>query len=103
MGQGLRKQSHTILSEAQYDRWTEEGYHFGTNKEVFDAELYAIYRAVRRFGKRREHDQEYTMFVDSQAAIKKVFDRPPTPRAGGCEGYYPVEREHRESGQQGRA
>jgi len=56
MGQTLWKQGHTILSEAQYDRWAGEGYHLGTNKEVFDAELYAIYRAVMRFGKRREHD-----------------------------------------------
>jgi len=39
---------------------------------VFNAELHAIYRAVR---KRREHDQEYTTFVDD----KKVFDRPPRP------------------------
>jgi len=70
MGQTPWKQGHTILSEAQYDRWTGEGYHLGTNKEVFDAELYAIYRSVMRFGKRREHDQEYTIFVDSQAAMK---------------------------------
>ena len=34
---------------------------------------------------------------------KKGFDRPPRPRAGDCEGYYPVEREHRESGQQAAA
>jgi len=73
MGQGLWKQGHTILSEAQYDQWTGEGYHLGTNKEVFDAELYAIYRPVMRFGKRREHDQEYTIFVDSQAAIKRCL------------------------------
>jgi len=65
------KQGHTILSEAQYDHWSGEGYHLGTNKEVFDAELYAIYRAVMRFGKRHEHDQEYTIFVDSQEAIKR--------------------------------
>ena len=49
-----------------------EGYNLGTNKEMFDAELYAIYRAAIRLGKRREHDQEYTIFVDSQAAIKCV-------------------------------
>jgi len=35
--------------------------------------LYAIYRAIMRFGKRREHDQEYTIFVDSQAAIKRCL------------------------------
>jgi len=64
---------HAILLEANQDRWTGEGYHLGTNKEVFDAELYAIYRAVMRFGKRREHDQEYTIFVDSQVAIKRCF------------------------------
>jgi len=43
MGQGLWKQCYTIISEAQHDRWTGDGHHFGTNKEMFDAELYAIY------------------------------------------------------------
>ena len=52
----LWKQGHTTLSEAQHDRWTAKGYHLGTNKKVFDAGLYAIYRTVMRFGKRREHD-----------------------------------------------
>jgi len=66
------EQGHSILSEVLYDRWTG-GYLPGTNKEVFDAELYAIYRAVMRFGKRRERDQEYTIFVDSQAAMKRCL------------------------------
>jgi len=37
--------------------------------KAFDAELYAIYQAAMRFGKRRERDQECTIFIDSQAAI----------------------------------
>jgi len=43
MSQGLWKQVHTILSEAQHDRWVGKGYHLGTNKKVFDSEFYASY------------------------------------------------------------
>ena len=69
-GTRLWKQGHTILSEAQYNQWAVEGYHLGTTEEVSDAELYAITEQLW-FGMRREH-QEYTIFVDSQAAIKGV-------------------------------
>ena len=41
----------------------------GTNKEVFDAEVFAILRAVRLLNERGEEDQAYTMFTNSQAAV----------------------------------
>jgi hypothetical protein len=65
------KHNRSILSKSKYDRWSGEGYFLGSKKEVFDAELYAIYRAVMRFGKRREHNQDYTIFTDAQAAIER--------------------------------
>jgi len=61
------------------------------------AELYSIYRAAMRYGKRREHDQEYTIFADSQAAIKRCLQTTKA-RAGDCKGYHPVEQEPREAG-----
>jgi ribonuclease HI len=52
-------------------RWDGQAFHLGNNKEVFDAELYAIYQAIIRFGKRREHNKAYTIFADAQAALQR--------------------------------
>ena len=41
-------------------------------KEVFDAETYAIYQALRTLDPRRECGHQYTVFVDSTAAIVGV-------------------------------
>jgi ribonuclease HI len=51
--------------------WDGQAFHLGNNKEVFDAELYAILQAVIRFGKRREYNKEYTIFADAQAALQR--------------------------------
>lgn len=49
--------------------WTGRRYHLGNNKEVFDAETYAILRALKIFDRRQESGRSYTIFADSTAAI----------------------------------
>ena len=46
----------------------------GTNKEVFDAEVSAIYLALSALDQRQEGDRQYTIFVDSSSAIARVRD-----------------------------
>ena len=41
------------------DRWVRRGTYLRINKEVFDAELFAILRAAQLLG---ESEQSYTMF-----------------------------------------
>jgi len=60
-------------------RWNGRGFHLGTNKEVFDAELYAILQATIHFAKRNENDQSYTIFSDSTSAIKRCLHDHPGP------------------------
>jgi len=43
----------------------------GTNKEVYDAELYALLQAVKRFGKRKTTGQNFTVFTDAQGALDR--------------------------------
>ena len=52
--------------------WTGRRFHLGTNKEVFNAESYAIYQALRILDQRQESDHRYTVFVDSTATIDRV-------------------------------
>ena len=52
--------------------WTERSTYQGTNKEVFDAEVFAILRAVRFLNERNEAGQDYTVFSDSQAAVAQI-------------------------------
>lgn len=54
------------------DGWTGQRFHLGTNKEVFDAETFAIYRALSTLDRRRESGRQYTVFVDSTSAIARV-------------------------------
>ena len=51
---------------------TSRRFHLGTNKEVFDAEVFAIYQALCAVGQRQESGHRYTVFVDSTAAIDRV-------------------------------
>ena len=48
------------------------------NKEFFDAELFAIHRAMKAFLERQETGVAYTIFSDSTVAIEQVL----TGRAG---------------------
>ena len=54
------------------DRWAKKGTYLGKNKEVFDAEVFAILQAVRLLNDRKERGRHYTVFSDSQAAISRV-------------------------------
>ena len=47
-------------------------FHLGNNKEVFDAEVYAIFRALSIIDQRQERGHQYTVFVDSTSAIDRV-------------------------------
>ena len=52
--------------------WKEQGVYLGRNKEVFDAELFAIGQALEELNSRNESGRRYTIFSDSQAAISRV-------------------------------
>ena len=53
-------------------RWAGRGAYLGKNKEVFDAKVFAILRAVRLFHERGEEGQSYTTFADSRAAAERI-------------------------------
>ena len=42
------------------------------NKEVHDAEVYAIYRARKTIDQRAESDCQYTIFSDSASAVNRT-------------------------------
>ena len=52
--------------------WTGKFFHLGDNKEVFDAEVYAIAQALSVMDQRRGSGRRYTVFVDSTSAIGRV-------------------------------
>ena len=52
--------------------WKERGIYLVRNKEVFDAEIHAVYQAMRTLDNRDESGQRYTIFSDSQAAISRI-------------------------------
>ena len=57
----------------QGGEWRGQGSFLGSNKEVFDAEVYALQRAVRLLSDRGETGMGYTVFSDSQAAIFRLL------------------------------
>jgi ribonuclease HI len=54
--------------------WKEEGSYLGKRKEVFDAEVYAILRALRKAVDKVENEEieRITIFSDSTTAIQRV-------------------------------
>ena len=52
--------------------WSQRGVYLGRNKEVFDAEVFAIRLALQVLDERAERDRSYTIFSDSQAALSRV-------------------------------
>ena len=56
----------------QHLRGTGRRFHLGTNKEVFGAEVYAMYQALNIIDRRQENGHKYTVFVDSTAVIERV-------------------------------
>ena len=53
--------------------WAGRRFHLGNSKEVFDAKVSAIYQALRIFRVRQESDRKYTVFSDSQSAIRRAL------------------------------
>ena len=60
------------LAFKEEDRWVRRGTYLGKNKEVFDAEVFAILQALNLLSGRDEQGQRYTVFSDSQAAIARA-------------------------------
>ena len=52
--------------------WAGRRYHISDNKEVFDAEVYAVFQALSIIDQRQESGYRYTAFVDSTSAIERV-------------------------------
>ena len=52
--------------------WSGHRYHLGSNKEVFDAEVFAIHRALLWLKGRQGTGRRFTIFADSTAAIERV-------------------------------
>ena len=46
--------------------------YLGSNKEVFDAETFAIYQALKILDQQQAMGQRYTIFSDLQAAIQLI-------------------------------
>ena len=57
----------------QEGEWRGDGSFLSTNKEVFDAEVYALLRAIRLLSDRGETGVSYTVFSDSQAAMFRLL------------------------------
>ena len=53
--------------------WTGRRFHLGNNKEVFVAEVLAIYQALRIFRERQEPGRKYTVSSNSQSAIRRAL------------------------------
>ena len=51
--------------------WTGRSFQLGKNNEVFDAELFAIWHALRAL-ELRESGREYIVFVDLTSAIMRI-------------------------------
>ena len=52
--------------------WKRKGIYLSRNKEVFDAEIFAIRQALELLDNRNERDTHYTVFSDSQVGICRV-------------------------------
>ena len=52
--------------------WRSRRFFLGSNKEVFDAELYAIYQTMGTLEAKGQTGRWYTVFSDSQAAIRRA-------------------------------
>ena len=52
--------------------WSGHRYHPGSNKEVFDAEVFAIIRALHWLAGRQGTERRFTILADSTAPIERV-------------------------------
>jgi len=55
-------------------RWSQVWDITCTNKEAYDAELYALIQAVKRFGRRGATGRSFTVFTDAQVALDRCRD-----------------------------
>ena len=51
--------------------WEGKPFHLGDDKEVFDADVFAIYQALRVFKARGQSGKRYAIFSDCQPAIQR--------------------------------
>ena len=65
-GAGPVARNHGMRRETT-SGWAGRHFRLGQNKEVFDAEVYAIYQALCILGQRQEDGHRYTIFVHSTA------------------------------------
>ena len=61
-------------------------YYLERNKEVYDAEVYTIYRALKIFEQRGESNRLYTVFSDSAPHPHRQHGTGPAP----CSGHHEV-------------
>ena len=55
------------------NRWTSRRAHLGNNKEVYDAEVYAICMALKTFEEQQSPTtRKLTVFSDSQSAVDRI-------------------------------
>ena len=55
-------------------------YYLGKNKEVYDAEVYAIYRALKAIDQWEGSGHQYTIFSDSASAVDRTRSDSMGPR-----------------------
>ena len=72
---GSRLEDGSVGAAVAYWRegsWVRRGSYLGKNKEVFNAEVFAIHQALEILRDRDERNTHYMVFSDSQAAISRV-------------------------------
>ena len=55
------------------ENWTGRRFHLGNNRGVFNAEAFLIYQALKVFRARQKSGCKYTVFSDSQSAIRRAL------------------------------
>lgn len=92
---GSRLESEAVGAAVAFrcrEGWVKRGIYLGKNKEVFDAEAFAIMRAARLLAERGERGRSYTVFSDSRAAISRHVRPSPGPgKDGHSDGRQPGE------------
>jgi ribonuclease HI len=76
---GRRKIGCSVVWQENNREWAGQKTHLGTNREVYDAELYAIEQAICRFTERDHKNRHYTIFSDSKSAIERCRNDKPGP------------------------
>ena len=72
---GLRPDSGVVGAACTWKSpggWTGRRFHLGINKEIFDAEAFAIYQALQVLDRLQESGHRYTVFVDCTAVIDRA-------------------------------